>query len=433
MSELRGFLDGNGVAYRWFDVASDPLVGLLGSPEALGRLHLPAVLVGGEVLEAPDSYAEAFATPPAHIGADERYLEAARWRCRLAEQLGLQTRPTLDRYDLAVVGAGPAGLTAAVYAASEGLRTVVLERHVPGGQAGTSFRIENYLGFPAGISGTDLARAAYEQALRFGAEILVGVELTGGQPRPPGLFAVELTSGAVVESRSMIVATGVHYVRLDAPGVEERLGAGVYYGVAPEDAAFHGEGDVFVVGGANSAGQAALHLADHAARVTLVVRGDSLASKMSRYLVDRLEQAPNVTVLTRTDVVRAEGYGRLERLVLSQRDGDRTTVAADALFILIGGEPLTGGFEGWLRLDEGGFLVTGSDVRKGDGRAGTWPLERDPFLLESCVPGVFAAGDVRRDSTKRVASAVGDGAMAVQLVHQFLRTADADRAVLPPD
>jgi thioredoxin reductase (NADPH) len=218
------------------------------------------VLLDGKLLEAPESYAEAFATPPAHIGGDERYLDAARWRCRLAEQRGLQTRPTRDRYDVTVVGGGPAGLTAAVYAASEGLRTVVLERHVPGGQAGTSFRIENYLGFPGGISGMELARAAYKQALRFGAEILVGVELTGGRPRPPGLFAFELTNGAVIETRSVIIATGVHYLRLDAPGLGERLGAGVYYGVAPNEAVFHRDGDVFVVGGANSAGQAALHL-----------------------------------------------------------------------------------------------------------------------------------------------------------------------------
>lgn len=397
------------------------VVGLLGSPETLDRLRLPAVLLDGEVLQAPESFADAFATPPAHIGADERYLEAAAWRCRLAERLGLQTKPAQDRYDLAVIGAGPAGLTASVYAASEGLRTVVLERHVPGGQAGTSFRIENYLGFPGGISGVELARAAYEQALGFGAEILVGVELTGGQPRPAGLFAFELTSGALIEARSVIVATGVHYVRLDAPEVEELLGAGVYYGVASSEAVFHRDGNVFVVGGANSAGQAALHLAGQARRVTVLVRGDSLAERMSRYLVDRLERTPNVVVRTRCEVVGAEGDGRLERLVLSERgSGDRETVDADALFILIGGRPLTAGFEGWLRLDANGYLVTGPEVLENDGRGTPWPLERDPFLLESSVPGIFVAGDVRQRSTKRVASAVGEGAMAVQLVHQFL-------------
>jgi thioredoxin reductase (NADPH) len=421
MSELRSFLDGNGAVYRWIDVDADPLIGLLGSPEALDRLRLPAVLLDANLLEAPESYAEAFATPPAHIGADQRYLEAARWRCRLAEQLGLQTKPARNLYDVAVVGGGPAGLTAAVYAASEGLRTVVLERHVPGGQAGTSFRIENYLGFPEGISGFELARAAYGQAVRFGAEILVGVELTGGQPRPPGLFAFELTSGAVIETRSAVIATGVHYGRLDAPDVEERLGAGVYYGVAPNEAVFHRDGDVFVVGGANSAGQAALHLAGYARRVTLVVRGDSLESRMSRYLVDRLEQTPNVAIRTQTEVVGAEGDGRLERLVLAEHgSGDRITVAADALFILIGGKPLTAGFEGWLRVDERGYLVTGPDVLESEGQDTAWPLERDPFLLESSAPGVFVAGDVRRKSTKRVASAVGEGAMAVQLVHEFL-------------
>jgi thioredoxin reductase (NADPH) len=368
------------------------------------------------VFEAPESYAAAFATPPAHIAADERYLEAARWKCRLAEQLGLQTQPKRDRYDLAIIGGGPAGLTAAVYAASEGLETVVMERNVPGGQAGTSFRIENYLGFPDGITGFELARAAHEQAVRFGTEILVGVELTGGQPRPPGLFAVELTSGGLIESRSVVIATGVHYVRLEVPGVEERLGAGVYYGVAPNEAISYADGEVFVVGGANSAGQAALHLAGHVRQVTLLVRGEPLGRRMSQYLVDRLEGTPNVAVRTGTEVVGAEGDGRLERLVLAERgSADRTTVAADALFILIGGRPLTGGFEGWLRLDNGGYVVTGPDLVEGD-----WPLERDPFLLESSVPGVFVAGDVRRNSTKRVASAVGEGAMAVQFVHEFL-------------
>lgn len=422
MPEVRSFLDGNRVAYTWVDVDSDPLVRLLGSPERLRRLRLPTILCpDGTWVEGPEAYEERFATPPAHIAADEAYLEAARWRARLAEKLGLATRPSRDLYDLFVLGAGPAGLTAAVYAASEGLRTVVVERHAPGGQAGTSARIENYLGFPNGVSGAELAAAAHEQALRFGAEILVGIEAVKGEVRPGRPSLIELTNGSAFETRAGLIATGVHYRRLDAPGVEERLGAGVHYGAGPNDAVSYTGRCVFVVGAANSAGQAALHLAEQARKVTLLARGDSLARSMSRYLVARIDAAANIDVRLLTEVERADGDGHLEELVLHNRStGESTTVPADGLFVLIGGEPLTGGAEGFVRRDERGFLVTGPDLLDGDPATPRWPLERPPMVLEASEPGIFVAGDVRHGSVKRVASAVGEGAMAVQLLHRYL-------------
>jgi thioredoxin reductase (NADPH) len=422
--ELRRFLDRNGVAYTWVDVDDDPLVRLLGSPEQLQRLRLPTVLFpDGTRVEGPETDLEPFAPPAAHIATDTVCLEGARWRGGLAEKLRLRTRPSLDRYDVLVAGAGPAGLTAAVYAASEGLRTLVLERLAPGGQASTSARIENYLGFPNGLSGAELAAAAHEQALRFGAEILVGVEVLRGEPRLGEPARIELTNGCAFEVHAGIVATGVHYRRLEVEGVEERIGAGVHYGSAPNESAAYAGRDVVVVGAANSAGQAALHLAEHARKVTLVARGDSLLRGMSRYLVERIDAAANVDVRLQTRVECVLGDGRLEQVVLADRStAERTTVRADGLFVLIGGEPLTGGYEGWLRRDERGFLVTGQDLLDGDASRSWWPLERAPMPLESSQPGMFVAGDVRHGSVKRVASAVGEGAMAVQLVHRFLAT-----------
>jgi thioredoxin reductase (NADPH) len=420
--ELRSFLDRNRVEYTWVDVDSDPLVRLLGSHEQLDRLRLPTVLCpDGSWVEGPEVYDERFATPPPHVAEDDAYLAAARWRGLLAEKLGLTTRPSRDLYDLFVLGAGPAGLTAAVYAASEGLATIVVERHAPGGQAGTSARIENYLGFPNGVSGAELAAAAHEQALRFGAEILVGVEVLSGERRPDPPRRIELTNGSAFDTRAGLIATGVHYRRLDAPSVEERLGAGVHYGAAPDDALAYSGRDVVVVGAANSGGQAALHLAERARRVTIVCRGDSLARRMSRYLISRIEAADNIDVRLQTEVRRADGDGRLEQLVLRDRStGDSTIVQADGLFVLIGGEPLTSGVEGWLQRDEHGFLVTGPDALEGDAGRLRWPLERAPMILESSEPGVFVAGDVRHGSSKRVASAVGEGAMAVLLVHRYV-------------
>jgi len=403
--ELRSFLDRNGVSYTWIDVDGDALVGLLGARERIDTLRLPVVLCAdGTAIEGPEAYHEPLAAPPPHIAADVAYLTGARWRAEVAERLGLSTRPAHDVYDLFVLGGGPAGLTAAVYAASEGLRTVVVERHAAGGQAGTSGRIENYLGFPEGVSGAELADAAHRQALRFGAEILVGVEVVRGEPQAGGAARIDLTNGSTVEIRTGLIATGVHY------------------GASPIDAVAHAGLDVAVVGAANSAGQAALQLAEHARSVTLLVRGDSLERSMSRYLRTRIEERANVDVRLATEVESAAGGGRLEELVLRERRrAERSTLRVDGLFVLIGGEPLTGGVEGWLRRDDRGFLVTGADLL-GDSASAEprWELQRPPMLLESSEPGVFVAGDVRHGSVKRVASAVGEGAMAVQLVHRHL-------------
>jgi thioredoxin reductase (NADPH) len=322
-----------------------------------------------------------------------------------------------------IVGAGPAGLTAAVYAASEGLRTVVLERVAPGGQAGTSARIENYPGFPQGVSGADLTRGAHEQALRFGAEVLTGVEILRTHPRPDGPQELELSGGARLRPRAAVIATGVAYRRLDAPGVEDLVGCGVSYGSAPAQAPAHRDQDILLVGGANSAGQAALHLARYARSVTMIVRAASLDAGMSRYLVDRIAAHPTITVRTGTCVAAASGGPRLDTVVVSDATGRDEPLRADAMYIMIGGEPLTAGVEGWLRRDERGFLMTGPDLTRENERE-WWPLTRPPLPLEASEPGVFVAGDVRHGSIKRVASAVGEGAMAIALVHTYLRDLD---------
>ena len=358
---------------------------------------------------------------PARIAPQraEAYLTSAQWRSELAHGAGLRTRPERDLYDVVIVGAGPAGLTAAVYAASEGLHTVVLERVAPGGQAGTSSRIENYPGFPQGVSGAELTDGAHQQALRFGAEILVGVEIIRAEPYPDGSFELSLSGGGVFRARSGVIATGVAYRRLDAPGVEQLIGCGVSYGSAPARAAGHQDQDVVLVGGANSAGQAALHLAEYARSVTMIIRADSLEAGMSRYLVDRVTALPKINLLTGTRVIAAGGRPWLEKVTVVNRDGQQRELRANAMYVLIGGQPLTVGVEGWLRRDEGGYLMTGPDLHR-DSQTAWWPLTRDPLPLESSQPGVFVAGDVRHGSVKRVASAVGEGAMAIALLHTYL-------------
>jgi thioredoxin reductase (NADPH) len=404
VQELRDFLSRNRVAFEWVDLDHDPLVRALGGRVPDG-LRLPVFV-----------YADGSVSGwPAGDDDDTNFNSA---RVQLAEHVGLHTRPDKETYDVVIVGAGPAGLTAAVYAASEGLDTVVVELHAPGGQAGTSSRIENYPGFPDGISGNDLAAAAFDQAVRFGAEFVIGCDFTTATADEEGNAAVTLANGAVVRGRAGIGATGSHYRHLDAPGVQELLGAGVYYGSAPREAAYHRDGHVFVVGGANSAGQAALYLAEFAAHVTLVVRAKSLADGMSQYLVARCEAHPRITVRTNAHVVRALGGERLEALQLDVA-GEIELVDADALFILIGGVPTSARVD-WVRRDDAGFFLTGPDVLADGGRGTWWKLEREPLSLESSSPGIFFAGDVRHSSIKRVASAVGEGAMAVQQVHQFL-------------
>jgi thioredoxin reductase (NADPH) len=425
----REFLTRNGVAFQWVDVDDDPLVELFGSRAELeGRRYPMALFADGSTLEAPERFMLSRyvrATPAGTMSPvpaeDERaYAETARFKQQLAERVGLPTRPDRESYDVAVVGAGPAGLTAALYCASEGLTTIVVEATAPGGQAGTSARIENYPGFVHGISGAELASSIHAQASRLGAEILIGAELVTAAPTDAGRFQIELTCGSVVEVRAGVAATGVDYRRLEAPGVEQLVGAGIHYGSAPGEAVRLQGRDVVIVGGGNSAGQAALHMADHAKTVTVVVRAPSLSRGMSNYLVERIEQHPRIAVRTSCQVAEARGNSRLQGVTLrSEGQDEAEEIEADAMFLLIGALPFTLGVEGWLRRDEHGFLVTGQDV-VADSRDTWWKLSRDPYPFESSQPGVFVAGDLRRGSTKRVASAVGEGAMAASLIHRYL-------------
>jgi thioredoxin reductase (NADPH) len=441
MLAARALLAGNGVTHRWIDTDTDPVGRLLAENVQLGVGRPVALFADGSQLPAPEEFVD---SGPAHVGREpeqtlavrarrvgmtvpartpperaEAYLTSAHWRSELASRAGLRTQPDRELYDVVIVGAGPAGLTAAVYAASEGLSTVVLELVAPGGQAATSSRIENYPGFPQGISGADLASGAHQQALRFGAEILVGVEIIRAEPKPDRSFELSLSGGGHLRAPCGVIATGVAYRRLDAPGVEQLIGCGVSYGSAPAKAAGHRDQDVVLVGGANSAGQAALHLAEYARSVTMLVRADSLEAGMSRYLVDRVTAHPKITLLTGTRVIAADGQPWLENVNVVDRDGQRRELRADAMYVLIGGQPLTAGVEGWLRRDDGGYLMTGPDLHR-DSETDWWPLARDPLPLESSQPGLFVAGDVRHGSIKRVASAVGEGAMAIALLHTYL-------------
>jgi thioredoxin reductase (NADPH) len=413
----RELLRRNEVPHRWVDLDGDPLVPLL-DVGSLDVARLPLVVFpDGSRLEGPEEYTELVSGRDAGASR-ERYLVSAHWRAELAARAGLPTTPSEDLYDVVIVGAGPAGLTAAVYAASEGLRTLVCERNAPGGQAGTSSRIENYPGFPDGIGGAELAAGTYRQARRLGAEFLMGVEIESAHPESDQIIDLTLTSGAKLRGRSGVIATGVAYRRLNAPGVDQFAGRGVHYGSATDAAPRYAGGHVVVVGGANSAGQAALHVAAYAEHVTILVRGESLGQAMSRYLVDRIEADEQITVRTSTQVSRAEGGDWLERVVVAGPDGEASIDAA-GMFVLIGGEPLTSGVADWLRCDAGGYLMTGSELYAEADRS-WWPLPRDPLFLESSQPGLFVAGDVRHGSIKRVASAVGEGATSISLVHSYL-------------
>jgi thioredoxin reductase (NADPH) len=387
--EVRDFLARNRVLARWIDVERDAEARELLEVFDIDADRLPvALLEDGSVLERPS------------------VLE-------LAEHLGVSAQPIEEHYDLVIVGGGPAGLAAAVYGASEGLRTVMVERETPGGQAGQSTRIENYLGFPAGVSGSDLARRATSQARRLGAELLSVQDVVALRPEGVGRF-VELSGGNTLSSHCVLVASGVSYRKLDVPGFEALTGAGVSYGAAPAEARSCADQSVVVIGGANSAGQAALYLSTHANRVTMLVRGRSLQASMSHYLVERLETSENVDVRTQTQALAAEGDGHLEALRVRGPDGEET-LQADACFVFIGASPRTDWLSGVVARDERGFILAGPDVPENG-----WPLGRDPYVLETSVPGVFVAGDVRARSVKRVASAVGEGSMAVSLIHQYL-------------
>ncbi len=392
----RDFLARNRVPYEWLDVDRDQDARQLLDLAGIDHDRLPAVFLrDGTVLEAP--------TP-----------------LELAGRLGLPTQAELDFYDLVIVGGGPAGLAAAVYGASEGLRTVLVERAAPGGQAGQSSRIENYLGFPNGLSGADLARRAHDQARRFGAELLTVQEVTGLEARGPQRV-VTLAGGGELAGHTVLVATGVAYRRLDAPGVAGLEGRGVYYGASIVEAEACQGKTVVVVGGANSAGQAAVYLSRQAGRVVVVVRGPSLEASMSHYLIEQIAAIPNVEVRTGTQVAAAEGDdGHLSRVRLSGPDGE-DELDAGAMFVFIGAAPYTDWVGDRVGRDAKGFVLAGPDAAASDGHR--WPLERDPYLLESTLPGVFVAGDVRHRSIKRVASAVGEGSMSVQFIHQYLADA----------
>ncbi len=387
--EVRDFLARNRVLARWIDVERDAEARELLEVFDIDADRLPvALLEDGSVLERPS------------------VLE-------LAEHLGVSAQPIEEHYDLVIVGGGPAGLAAAVYGASEGLRTVMVERETPGGQAGQSTKIENYLGFPAGVSGSDLARRATSQARRLGAELLSVQDVVALRPEGVGRF-VELSGGTTLSSHCVLVASGVSYRKLDVPGFEALTGAGVSYGAAPAEARSCSNQRVVVIGGANSAGQAALYLSTHADQVTMLVRGAALQASMSHYLVERLETSENVDVRTQTQALAAEGDGHLEALRVRGPDGEGT-LQADACFVFIGASPRTDWLSGVVARDERGFILAGPDVPENG-----WPLGRDPYVLETSVPGVFVAGDVRARSVKRVASAVGEGSMAVSLIHQYL-------------
>ncbi len=394
--EIKTFLARNHVPYRWYDVERDAEATRLVSLAEAAVADLPLVLVPeGDTLRSPSTL-------------------------DVADALGLRTRADQPLYDVCIVGGGPAGLAAAVYAASEGLSTVVVEREAPGGQAGQSAAIENYLGFPKGLTGSDLTHRAVAQVSRFGAEMVLARDVVGLEARGP-VRAVVFAGSGEIEARAVIVATGVSYRRLEADGLAELTGRGVYYGANAGDAGQCEGDDVYVVGAANSAGQAALNLARFAKRVVVVARAATLADSMSQYLVERILAAPNIEVRYRSEVVACRGDGHLEALVLADRDsGARDEVSASWLFVFVGASPRTDWLGEAVVRDEHGFVVTGPDLAGTKGFSAAWPLPRSPYALETSVPGVFAAGDVRLDSMKRVASAVGEGAMSVYLVHRYL-------------
>jgi thioredoxin reductase (NADPH) len=357
---------------------------------------------------------------PVCVFADGSRIDCPTVR-QITEKLGWFRTPSHSEYDLAIYGAGPAGLSAAVYGASEGLKTVLIERSAIGGQAGTSSKIENYLGFPEGISGADLAERARRQACRFGAEILLAREGVRGE-FSAGKGTGYLADGTKIVARAAICATGVEYRRLGLPNEDKYFGAGLYYGAGASEALLTKDEHVFIIGGGNSAGQAALHFAPFAKRVSLVIRSDSLKRTLSQYLVDRIYAAPNVEVIMRTDVAGLHGEDSLQEITLRHRDtGKENKVSTHWLFVCIGGAPHTQWAEqvGIVR-DEAGYLVTGPDLLHAGQRPANWPLDRDPYYLETNIPGMFAAGDVRHGSVKRCASAVGEGAMAVAFVHRYL-------------
>ena len=399
--DMKDFLARNQIPYQWLDIELSEEAQKLAAFANCDRLSLPLVLFsdGGSLIQPSIA--------------------------QVAEKTGLRTQAEKPFYDLIIVGGGPAGLAAAVYGASEGLHTVMIEREAPGGQAGTSSRIENYLGFPSGLSGNDLARRAVTQAKRFGVEILSPQEVTGMRVEDPYRF-ITLSDGSEISCHALILALGVSWRRLDVPGLDRLTGAGVYYGAAQTEAMTCQGEDVYIIGGANSAGQAAMYFSKYARQVTMLVRGEALTKSMSQYLIEQIAETPNITVQPHSSVVEAKGETSLEAIVIENTNTGKTeTVPAVSLFIFIGAVPRTEWLDGMVERDDRGFVITGSDLKSGAKRSSGhrpkgWRLDRDPYLLETNIPGVFAVGDVRHGSIKRVASGVGEGSICVQFVHQYL-------------
>ena len=393
--EIKNFLAGNLVPYRWLDVERDAGARALLDAAGIGAGELPALFFeDGSALRNPEPR-------------------------QVAERLGRSLSAALELYDLVIVGAGPSGLGAAVYGASEGLRTLMLDRHAPGGQAGSSAKIENYLGFPAGVSGSELTRRAVTQAQRLGAELLVPVEVTGVSI-DEGYKHLTLSDGRKVVTRTMLAATGMEYREHPAPGVADLAGSGVYYGAATTEAPAFAGRRVLVVGGGNSAGQAAMHLARYAKEVQMIIRRDSLPDTMSAYLVAQIEKTPNIRLRVRTELERVEGSGRVERVALKKEGDSSQTEEMDAVFIFIGARPRSDWLPAGVLRDAKGFVITGRDLPVDPNYARTWKERREPMALETSAPGVFAAGDIRAGAMNRVASAVGEGSMAVRFVHEYL-------------
>lgn len=395
---VKDFLARNRIPYQWLDIEQDNQANEIVESVLKGEHHLPVVFFpDGSTLIEPDFR-------------------------ELAEKVGMHTQATQPFYDLIIIGAGPAGLGAAVYGASEGLRTALIEREATGGQAGTSSRIENYLGFPKGISGADLARRATDQAKRLGAEILTAQAVLKVRVEGPYRI-VTLSDGSELSCQALLIATGVTVRELDAPGIKELTGAGVYYGAALTEAAYYKGRHVYVVGGANSAGQATMFFSRFASQASMLVRGSGLQATMSQYLIDQIDATPNIDVQVYTEVIEAIGKNKLEGLILKNNQTEETwKVDTSALFLFIGAVPHTEMVGGVVKCNRAGFVLTGPDLSPEGKRPQNWTLQRDPYLLETSVPGIFAAGDVRQGAVRRVASAVGEGAIAVSLIHQYLKT-----------
>jgi len=396
--QVKDFLSRNRIPYQWLDIEQDSQARALVDASQQGTHRLPVIFFqDGSLLVEPDTLT-------------------------LAEKAGMHTHASQPYYDLIIIGAGPAGLGAAVYGASEGLSTALIEREATGGQAGTSSRIENYLGFPQGISGFDLARRASDQALRLGAEILSAQEVVNVRVDDPFRIVV-LRDGTELNCKALVIASGVSVRRLAVPGIERFEGAGVYYGAAVTEAAHYRNQHIFVVGGANSAGQGAMLFSQYASQVTMLVRSSSLSAGMSQYLIDQIQSTSNIEVLTNHEVVSVQGEAKFESITYEDKIlSQQVTVPAAAMFVFVGAVPHTQMVSDVVQCNRAGFILTGADLLKDGQKPPGWKLRRDPYLLETSVPGIFAAGDVRQSAVRRVASAVGEGAIAVSLVHQYLKT-----------